>query len=80
MGNFRLVSSISGCFRMVLSGLLVVLDRFGWFPAGCRWLRVVSDGFVYFIVLVSLHEKCPNTELFLVRIFLYSVRIQENTD
>ena len=24
--------------------------------------------------------KCPNTELFLVRIFLYSVRIQENTD
>ena len=27
-----------------------------------------------------LLEKCPNTELFLVRIFLYSVRIQENTD
>ena len=26
------------------------------------------------------HEKCPNTELFLVRIFLYSDRIQENTD
>ena len=29
---------------------------------------------------LSLREKCPNTELFLVRIFLYSVRIQENTD
>ena len=28
----------------------------------------------------SLREKCPNTECFLVRIFLYSVRIQENTD
>ena len=28
----------------------------------------------------SLREKCPNTELFLVRIFLYSVGIQENTD
>ena len=28
----------------------------------------------------TLHEKCPNTEFFLVRIFLYSVRIQENTD
>ena len=28
----------------------------------------------------TLREKCPNTELFLVRIFLYSVRIQENTD
>ena len=30
--------------------------------------------------LLSLREKCPNTELFLVRIFLYSIRIQENTD
>ena len=30
--------------------------------------------------LVVLREKCPNTELFLVRIFLYSVQIQENTD
>ena len=29
---------------------------------------------------VTLREKCPNTEFFLVRIFLYSVRIQENTD
>ena len=42
---------------------------------------------------LSLSEKCPNTEFFLVRIFLYrteygdlgskspySVRIQENTD
>ena len=28
----------------------------------------------------SLLEKYPNTELFLVRIFLYSVRIQKNTD
>ena len=25
-------------------------------------------------------EKCPDTEFFLVRIFLHSVRIQENTD
>ena len=25
-------------------------------------------------------EKCPNTEFFLVRIFQYSVRIQENMD
>ena len=28
----------------------------------------------------SLREKCPNTEFFLVRIFLYSDLIQENTD
>ena len=27
-----------------------------------------------------LREKCPNTELFLVCIFLYSMRIQETTD
>ena len=29
---------------------------------------------------LTLREKCPNTEFFLVRIFLYSGRIQENTD
>ena len=29
---------------------------------------------------ITLHEKCPNTELSLVRIFLQSVRIRENTD
>ena len=29
---------------------------------------------------MSLREKCPNTVYFLVHIFLYSVRIQENTD
>ena len=28
----------------------------------------------------TLREKGTSTELFLVRIFLYSVRIQENTD
>ena len=28
----------------------------------------------------TLREKCLNTELFLVRILLYSVRIQENID
>ena len=28
----------------------------------------------------SLREKCPNTEFFMVPIFLYLVRIQENTD
>ena len=35
------------------------------------WKRTVS---------AALGEKCPNTELFLVRIFVYSVWIQENTD
>ena len=31
-------------------------------------------------LLPTLREKCPNTELFMVRIFLYSARIQKNTD
>ena len=36
---------------------------------------------IYYVSLLNtLHEKCPNTELFLVRIFLYSVQIQENAD
>ena len=29
---------------------------------------------------LKLRENCPNTELFLVRIFLYSEWIQESTD
>ena len=29
---------------------------------------------------LSLREKCPNTEFFLVRILLYSVQIQESKD
>ena len=29
---------------------------------------------------MALREKYPNTEFFLVHIFLYLVRIQENTD
>ena len=29
---------------------------------------------------LSLREKCSNTEFLLVRIFLYSLRIQDNTD
>ena len=28
----------------------------------------------------SLRGKCPNTEFFLLRIFLYPVEIQENAD
>ena len=30
-------------------------------------------------IVNTLREKCPNTELFLVRIFLYLFRMQENT-
>ena len=55
----------------------------------CR--NEISDGFeIDTGVPQALREKCPNTDLFLVRIFLnfdwiqrfmeYSVEIQENTD
>ena len=48
-------------------------------------LKVNNNNTIRYVVFVyfeniSLREKYPNTELFLVRIFLYSVRIQENTD
>ena len=33
-----------------------------------------------FISNIALREKCQNTELFLVRIFLYSDWVQENMD
>ena len=31
------------------------------------------------LVLFTLHEKCPNTKVFILRIFPYSVLIRENT-
>ena len=34
----------------------------------------------YYLFTNLLREKCPNTAFILVRIFLYSVRTQENTD
>ena len=37
------------------------------------------DIFWYSLIILLL-EKCPNTDFSLVRIFLYSVWIQENTD
>ena len=38
-------------------------------------LQLVDD-----LWLKPLPEKCPDAEFYLVRIFLYSVRVQENTD
>ena len=36
---------------MALSGFWVVLDGFGYFPADCGLLRVVSDDIDWFVVL-----------------------------
>ena len=35
---------------------------------------------IFIFLYYSLRENCPNTGFFLVRIFLYSVRIKKNTD
>ena len=35
---------------------------------------------IHTVKKVALCEKCPNTKLFLIHIFQYSVQIQENTD
>ena len=43
-------------------------------------LERFSNLLEYFSASCSLRENCPNTENFLVRIFLFSVQIQENTD
>ena len=42
------------------------------------FLICAADKMIY--ELHTLREKCPNTEFFLVRIFLYLDWIQENTD
>ena len=36
------------------------------------------ESFTFCAMIISLSKKCRNTEFFLVRIFLYSVWIQEN--
>ena len=61
-----------------------VSKRGGSISHKCRSITF-SDGIKYENLIVQIHnfiiendtlrEKCPNTELFLVRIFLYSVRI-----
>ena len=42
--------------------------------------RLTFAEFKSSFIAQSRREKCLSTELFLVRIFLYSVRIQEYTD
>ena len=42
-------------------------------------LRYNTLKIVISLIHLTLREKCPNTEFDLVRIFLYSIRIQENT-
>ena len=48
----------------------------------CKYLKSLVAIYVKNDVATycALCEKCPNTELFLVHIFLYSVQIRENKD
>ena len=45
----------------------------------CWLICIILATFQLLAVNYTLREMCPNTKLFLVRLFLYSVRIQENT-
>ena len=49
-------------------------------PPGMVFLEKLYDGPEKTPKYISHYEKCSNRELFLVCMFLYSVRIQENTD
>ena len=44
------------------------------------FLRTYTYKFQNIFMRLSLSEKCPNTEFFLIRIFPHSARIRENTD
>ena len=43
-----------------------------------KWFSCLTNDNLQLFLFFPLREKCPNTEYFLVRILLYSVRIQEN--
>ena len=44
------------------------------------WIFSIFKHFFKLSLIISLPEKCPNTELFIVSVFLYLDWIQENTD
>ena len=46
----------------------------------CQGNKSIHHNQVGYLPKLPLREKCLNTEIFLVRIFLYSFRIQGNTD
>ena len=62
----------------LVSGLIFQLCNFMWSLSEIFFFSQVS---VYLRMIISLREKCPNTELFLVRIFSYSdwIRIRNNS-
>ena len=69
---FFFLEKITSCACLVWSGLN---DIFHWYAQSCIFnrslLSVAAESFTQ-----SLHEKCPNTEFFLVCIFPYLNRIR----
>ena len=82
--NFCLVITQVGWLLYFFAFQLQTLLTIYVFPAvGFYWMLINDFMICYTKICLSLHEKCPNTELFVVRIQSkspYSVRMQENTD
>ena len=86
---FNKVVALRACLRDYHN--LIANNRTRTFFKCLTWYEIVHgtakymyDVFVSngnsFYQYCALYKNCPNTEFFLVRIFLYSVRIQENTN
>ena len=61
---------------------LLILEFCFTFSTNGKLTELGKKAFSTFYVLLklSLRGKCLNTEFFLVRIYLYSVRLKKNTD
>ena len=68
------LKTISSLFSNILSTIL--LNKKSWYIK----IKNGNSGLHFSTKGLALIEKSPNTDFFLVRIFLYSVQIQENTN
>ena len=78
-GNLSFSKTIMHQFSDISEFQLCLLKRH-WRDSKRLRLRPRPTQFFIRPGFYPVHEKCPNTELFLFRIFLYSVQIEENTD
>ena len=85
--NYQKLNFIFYCSHFLSLSFCVCTEitcRFGniKYKGGVTVRSQVMTGFVIIpeYYTFSVREKCPHTEFFLVPIFLYSVRIQENTN
>ena len=79
----RFLQSQMQCFPNFCSFFcpsLYCQNKFSGGPILMTFPSLIKPFQSYCPINVAAHEKCPNTELFLVCIFLYSDGIQENKD